>query len=231
MPNTLNSENTFSTSGEKSEVPNLRRSALIVDDERFVGGMLTTVLETHGYDAQAVSDALSAKEIITTFDPDIALLDIDLGDGPNGLELMTYIVRMHPEIAVVLMTGREAITQGLKLPEGVAFILKHKVTDTDALIEVMESTLRGHGSRNRHNPGAHSLTELSKNQLEVLKLIALGYSNARIAEARSITLSGAEQAVSRVIRQLGIEPSDDLSPRVEAARRYIAARGIPRPPK
>ena len=161
-------------------------------------------------------------------EPDVALLDVDLGDGPSGTELMALIVRTHPETAVLMMTQRAALGDKIALPEGVAFLLKSKITDPTALIEAIESTIRGQGEFVRHFASDTGLTGLTRIQLEVLRMLALGYSNARIAEERGITRSGAEQAVSSVLRALGIADSDSVVPRVEAVRRYIEARGVPR---
>lgn len=204
------------------------RRVLIVEDDKFVAGLLEQSLQNNGFSTAIAHSALQAKTVLASFEPDVALLDVDLGDGPSGTELMALIVRTHPETAVLMMTQRAALADKIALPEGVAFLLKSKITDPTALIEAIESTIRGQGEFVRHFASDTGLTGLTRIQLEVLRMLALGYSNARIAEERGITRSGAEQAVSSVLRSLGIADSDSVVPRVEAVRRYIEARGVPR---
>jgi DNA-binding NarL/FixJ family response regulator len=205
----------------------MARRVLVVEDATFVAGILTSALAARGFDARPAGDALGAKKLLVSFDPDIALLDIDLGDGPSGLELMTYIRRVHPAVAVVLMTDRSALAEGMRLPGGVAFLLKSQVSDPEEIVAVIDSAVRGLDPV-RHVHTDNPLAALSMSQREVLRLIALGYSNARIAQERGITLSGAEQAIGRVLRALGVDKVEEISPRVEAARRYILAAGVPR---
>lgn len=206
------------------------RRILIVEDDVFVAGLLAQSLQSHGFSTEQAHTALQAKALMAEFEPDVTLIDIELGDGPSGAELMTLIVRAHPETAVVMMTQREALADVVALPDGVGFLLKSKISDIEALVEAIESTIRGQGNATRHTSETSDLADLTRVQEEVLRLIALGYSNTRIAEIRGVTRSGAEQAVSSVLRALRISDSDGSVPRVEAARRYIAARGVPRQP-
>lgn len=203
------------------------RRTLIVEDDHFVAGLLQESLQRHGFETVIAHTALEAKTQLMINEVDVALVDVELGDGPSGKELMLFIVRAHPETAVIMMTQRAALADNLGLPEHVAFLLKSKITDPQQLISAIESTVRGQPTRNPKEPSA--LDHLTRAQDDVLRMIALGYSNARIAEERNITRSGAEQAVSNLLRTLGIKDSGDTVPRVEAARRYIAAKGLPKP--
>lgn len=203
------------------------RRILVVEDDVFVAGLLSESLQANGFTTAMAHTALEAKAVIADFEPDVTLIDIELGDGPSGAELMALIVRAHPEIAVVMMTQRAAFADGLRFPDGVGFLLKSKITEPTALVHAIESTIRGQGNTIRHVDEGRDLAELTRVQEEVLRMIALGYSNARIAEARGITQSGAEQAVSSVLKALRIKEGSGSVPRVEAARRYIASRGVP----
>lgn len=214
-----------------AEMPAMNpRRVLIVEDDVFVAGLLEQSLRSNGFETAIAHSAVKARAELETFEPDVALIDVELGDGPNGTELMSVIVRTHPETAVLMMTQRAAIAPGIELPEGVAFLLKSKITDAPALVEAIENTIRGLGHLARHSAEAGELAGLTRVQEEVLRMIALGYSNTRIAQERGVTRSGAEQAVSSVLRALNITDTEYSVPRVEAARRYIAARGVPKQP-
>lgn len=74
---------------------------------------------------------------------------------------------------------------------------------------------------------AHGIERLTASQLEVLQLIAMGYSNAEIARRRSQTLSGVEQLVTAMFRSLGLRGKAEVNPRVEAVRMYVRVAGVP----
>jgi DNA-binding NarL/FixJ family response regulator len=63
--------------------------------------------------------------------------------------------------------------------------------------------------------------------MEVLRLLASGYTNAEIARRRNKTLSSVEQLLKATFTKLGIQGTDELNPRIEAVRMFIRAAGIP----
>lgn len=204
-----------------------QRRVLVVEDDVFVAGLLEQSLQAQGFATETTHDAVCAKNALKDFEPDVALIDVDLGSGPSGDLLMTYITRAFPEVAVVMMTQQTALVEGLKLPSSVAFLDKGKISNPAELVNVIEATIRGQGHLTRHPVENTDLSSLTRTQLEVLKMIAMGYSNARIAEERGVTLSGAEQAVSSVLKALNISEADGRVPRVEAARKYFSVKGLP----
>lgn len=205
----------------------IQRHILIVEDDALVGGLLAESLTHRGFVAQSAVSAVDAKRVLRSADPDAALIDIDLGAGPSGLELLDFLTRTRPDIALILLTQRASLGDTAQLPDGVAFLRKSKISDIDYLVDVLEETLRGRDTAVRHSDDEGGIGSLTKTQREVLRLIALGHSNARIAEIRGTTLSGTEQAVGAVFKALGLSESDPIAPRVEAARRYIRAEGLP----
>lgn len=74
---------------------------------------------------------------------------------------------------------------------------------------------------------APGIERLTASQLEVLQLIAMGYSNAEIARRRSQTVSGVEQLVTAMFRSLGLRGKTEVNPRVEAVRMYVQLAGVP----
>ena len=60
---------------------------LIVDDEPLVRSLLTEVVKSLGYDAKSADSASDARKICQSFDADVAIIDVDLGPGPNGFDL------------------------------------------------------------------------------------------------------------------------------------------------
>lgn len=79
---------------------------LFVDDDQAWRLMVTTCLKEAGYQVLAVKDASEA--LLQTGDAKLGLiiLDLDLG-GENGLVLMKFLKRHHPNVPIILYTGMQ----------------------------------------------------------------------------------------------------------------------------
>lgn len=209
------------------------RRLVVVEDEPLVSSLLRQVLHQAGFEVRACGSALEAKSLVREFDPDGALIDINLGDGPSGLHLGHLLKRTHPHLGLVFLTKyrdpRVSSRHGIAVPKGSAFLAKDLVSDTTVLIEALESVLSGKSAPHRHPlaeaPGVASLT---RTQLEILRLAASGLTNAAIAKQRSTNERTVEQRLQSVYRTLGIPEDPDVNRRVEAVRQYIEAAGMPR---
>jgi CheY-like chemotaxis protein len=89
-PNTL-------TSGED-------RRVLIVDDEKTVSETLTKIFKSHGYQARAVHSAEEAVDVFAEWQPDLALLDVNL-PGMNGVDVAIVLRTSHPNCRILLFSG------------------------------------------------------------------------------------------------------------------------------
>lgn len=209
-----------------------QRRVLIVEDDGFFGSLLAGALTQEGFETQLAPSALAAKRQLKVFDPDVALVDIDLGHGSNGLDFIQMLSRTRPYIsAIVLSKHPDAASAGLsghQVPDGVAYLRKSLVHDTSALIEAINEAARGHAENLRHDRGAKgALDLLTRGQIDILHMMAMGLSNREIARKRGVSLSAVEQRVSEVFKALNIPQDDSLVRRVEAVRLYIAVCGVP----
>ena len=94
------------------------------------------------------------------------------------------------------------------------------------LVVAVESVLReDSASPDERSDGP--LSVLTATQLEFLRLVALGLTNAAIARVRSMRERTVEKRLQAIYTAMGIPVSGDLNPRVEAVRRYIQAAGLP----
>jgi DNA-binding NarL/FixJ family response regulator len=93
--------------------------------------------------------------------------------------------------------------------------------------DAIDAALRDRVGREfRDDKKTHPLSEVSRSQLEVLKLVALGRSNTEIAEARGTTVRAVENLVKRALEAAGITSTEGNS-RVLAARQFIKVAGLP----
>jgi DNA-binding NarL/FixJ family response regulator len=206
---------------------------LAVDDEPMVCVLLKETLESHGYEVLTATSAAEANRLSKEFDPDVALLDVDLGSGPDGIDLAASLKFSSPGLSVVFLTNvsepRIAGKSAKQLPAGSAYLLKSNMGDTDTLMQAIERTARGQSRQLRedlHN--SSSLKSLSNSQLQVLRLLAAGKSNEEISLIRGTTVRAVRLILVRAFKALGIPESGGSERRVMAAREYFKAAGIPR---
>ena len=205
------------------------RRLLVVDDEALVRTLLSDALSAAGFTVATAANAAEARTVVDSFDPDVAVIDIHLGSGPSGLHLGHALHRSNPEVGLVFLTKYHDRNAGgldaWDVPPGSAFLAKDRIADAHALTEAIESVLRGGSPPDDRSEGP--LSGLTTTQLEILRLAALGLTNAAIARNRKTQERTVEQRLQAIYAALGIPVNGDVNPRVEAVRRYIQAAGMP----
>lgn len=210
----------------------MERRVLLVEDQALMSALLCDALRGGGFTVRAESDANTALKAVEDFDPDAAVLDIDLGPGPSGFDVGRVLAQTHPEIAVLFLTDKpEAMSTPLdpqNLPPRAGFLLKRRVRDVDTLLNALESVLADEPelARQEYVPLV-SLRDLDDRQVMLLRMVAQGLTNSAIAARMGVSESSVERWLVALFRTLGISAHKGVNPRVEAARRYIAACGLP----
>jgi DNA-binding NarL/FixJ family response regulator len=212
--------------------PDFSRRVLVVEDEPLIQQLIRDVLHAAGFDARIESDAAAAVEAFDAFDPDALLVDIDLGTGPNGIEFAEAIRLRAPYLGIVFLTRvADPRLVGASFADddpNVAFLRKQDVDDRERIIEAMEAVLADAADESvRHDlTRERAFTDLTRTQLEVLRLVAAGASNTEIARQRGTSLRGAESLLRRTFAAADIDSTDPaLNARVMAARAFLDARG------
>ncbi|HUP86454.1 MAG TPA: response regulator transcription factor [Acidimicrobiales bacterium] len=85
---------------------------LVVEDDQSLRDLLSASLEREGWEVRAVPDAKTAEAAVDGFRPDVAILDIQLGDGPDGLTLAKRI-RQRSDLPFVFLTDRSGVDDRL----------------------------------------------------------------------------------------------------------------------
>ena len=208
------------------------RKVLVVEDDALLRSLIVSKLEADGFVVQATDSAATARKIADDFDPDVALLDIELGNGPTGIDLALILRKSQPEIALVFLTHipepRVVGIDNRKIPKNAAYLAKDRITDPTMLSDAIDAALRGKAGRDfRDDKRDYPLAELSRSQLAVLQMVALGMSNSEIAKERDTTVRAVENLVKRAFEAAGIDTEAGGNPRVNAAREYIRIAGLP----
>lgn len=203
-------------------------SVLIVDDDDFTRMALVAVVgsldyEVVGQGATVVQgmDAARASRI------DVALVDLDLGEGPTGIDLAHGLRGLQPDVGILILSSyadpRLIGRRSRPLPDGAEFLTKQELGDPQILGAAL-ARVRDMGRQLTASPrtSTHDLTE---SQIEIMRLISTGLSNAEIARRMWISEDGVNRAVTRLVKQLGLEVTKEKNPRVLIARAYADLAG------
>jgi len=207
--------------------------AIVVEDDDFTRLMISTSLKAQGIEVVAegsiASEALNQAKMLK---PDLALLDLHLGKGPTGLDLAIELRRDQPRMGIVILTSFEdprLLNPNLpELPFGAVYLNKKAVSEINVLMDAIRSSVdykswRVVPSVSENQKGA--VAKLTDVQLETLRLMAQGLSNAEIAKRRFVTEKSVETAIARLAKAMGLAADPSKNQRVHMARVYFRALG------
>lgn len=204
---------------------------MVVENEPLLRDLIAKALEQVGFQVTTAANAADARRVCRQIDPDAMIVDIELGPGPNGFDLVDAVLNDTPEIGIVYLTNlpdpRLVNRESTTLPKNAAYLHKSKLLSGEELIEALEAVLtESVPDLFRHNAGkTNEFASLSKRQLEVLQLLAKGQTNSQIAQARGTSVRAVEAMVSRIFELLNIDVNSGGNPRVEAASKYLQLSG------
>src|SRR6056297_3026 len=206
------------------------RRVLLVDDDALVRSLVGDLLQRSGFEVATCSDVTEARQLADEFDPDLAILDVNLGSGPTGVQLGYVIRKVHPGMAVMYLTRYPtALVTEPGLSEHIAesvVMAKDDVSDPDVVMAVVERALRGAREPGLPVGGADkAIQQLSRTQLQVLELLAQGLTNASIADLRNTSERAVEKHVKLIYEHLGLETQGAHNARVLAAKKFLEAMG------
>jgi two-component system response regulator (stage 0 sporulation protein F) len=101
---------------------------LIVGDQLCVQRLLTEELTLEGYYVASSGDAGSAKRRLSSFRPDVVILDLYL-DGPDGFALFEDIKRNYPNLSVIVLTAYNSYRDDPRLAEADGYVVKSIALD------------------------------------------------------------------------------------------------------
>ena len=210
---------------------------LVADDHGLLRAGLIALLnaETGMLVVGEAEDENSAVTMTVEKRPDIILMDISMPDG-GGIEATRRIKQLVPEAKVLIMTVhedkglvQEAIRAGAR-----GYILKRAIKSelVNAIHAVLRDELYLHPAmarllfnetlgRQKTEPGfvPEPFEPLTAREIEVLRLLARGYTNNQVAETLHLSVRTVEYHRSNVTAKLNLHSRSELM-------RYAEEKGL-----
>lgn len=195
----------------------------LCDDHAIVRGGLRRILEEE--DGMVVvgeaGSAAEAERLATSERPDVFVMDLGLPDA-SGIEATRRVLAVSPGTAVLVLTVHDDVAYLRRAFEaGAVGYLVKDAADID-LVQAVRTVASG-GQYVHHTLGAALLApesagarlggpggELSEREADVLRLVALGLTNAEIGEQLYVSVRTVETHRSHIHQKLGVRSRAEL---------------------
>jgi len=180
---------------------------LVVDDHPLLRQGVTAVLQDET-DVEVVAEASNGHEAVAAFEkhrPDITLMDLQMPEM-SGIDAIAEIRSRFPSARIIALTTYRGDVSALRaLRAGaVGYLLKSQV-----LVELTQAIRVVHAGGRRVPPeiaaelAAHlGEISLSEREIQVLRLVAQGNSNKRVAAELGVTEETIKAHMSSIIGKL-----------------------------
>ncbi|MCP4715662.1 MAG: sigma-54-dependent Fis family transcriptional regulator [Deltaproteobacteria bacterium] len=120
-------------------------SILVLDDEPHIRDLLRIRLESHGYDVVTASTGGEALEIARSTLLDLAVIDLKLEDGEDGLAVMEDLFLINPDLPVIILTAHGSISNAVEAMKRGAYCYLTKPYKSEELsLHVVKALERQH---------------------------------------------------------------------------------------
>lgn len=191
---------------------------VIADDHAVVRSALRMLLDAEPDFAVVAEagDADQAKRLVEQHRPDVLVLDLNMPGRPS-LEILPELRSEFPETSVVILTMQaEPAFAQTALQAGVRGYVLKEAADTE-LVQAVKAAASGDtylqpalGARIAQAGARISEEVLSERELEVLRLIALGFTNAEIADQLLIGVRTVEGHRANIQAKLDLHSRAEL---------------------
>jgi two-component system, NarL family, response regulator NreC len=199
-------------------------SVIIVDDHKLVTDCISLFLRSSP-EIEVCGVAHSASEamgLLEKVKPDVMLIDISMPDI-TGIEATKMVKSRFPEVKVLILSMHsdyenisDAIDAGADgyVPKDVASEeLVEAISALNAGKNFFHTTISDEIVKNysvKRNSYSSALPQLTKRELEVLKLFTEGYNNSEIAEKLFLSVRTIESHKNHILQKTNMKNSVEL---------------------
>ena len=207
-------------------------SVVVCDDHLLFLEALASELARFGQEVVSASDnPTDALRAVVNLAPDVCLVDLGLGSD-SGLSLANSVRSSSPGTAIILLTGADATEVWPAVESGAVDGAVSKICDIAVLVAAIQRVLNGDTavvegwSRPVLRPGVGRRSPhqvLTARESEIMRLLAAGASNQRIADQLGISRNTVRAHVHNLLNKLQVHS------RAKAVALAVGQDGIPAP--
>lgn len=198
---------------------------MIVDDQLISRRLFEMYVESseqyelvYTVESAAFADAFVLKTSI-----DLVLMDILMNDGSNGLDAALRIKKNCPGIKIIAVTSMPEVSWMNRAREIGIESFWYKESPRETILNVMDLTMAGECVYPDDAPkvslGLADSSEFTERELQVLRIMTTGASNAAIAEMLGISENTVKNHIRHMMEKTGYKSRTELA--IEARVRGI----------
>lgn len=206
-----------------------RIKVLLVDDHTIVRDSIAVML-AQVHDIQVVGSLSSGEELISKMrdlNPDVVVMDIKM-KGISGIEATRWVKERNNNVKVILLSmevKKELVAAGIQsgidgylpkdvekstLIEAIRVVSKGEKYFNEAITSLVFEDFYKREVSARQAKQYLQLTDLSKREMEVLQLIALGKADKEVAEQLFISTKTVNTHKMNILNKLGLKNTAEL---------------------
>lgn len=216
---------TTQSSHGTSMMKNSKIRVLIADDHAILRSGLRMLIDAQT-DMVVVGEAQDGNEAVAITlktSPDVVILDVTMPER-GGLQAIHDVLKRSPGTRILLLTMHEEVAYlRTALASGASGYVLKKSVDADLLSAIravykgrtyidseLASELIEHTLPQHSRSGSKTSEVLSERELQVLKLVAEGFSSREIAQQIFVSVKTIETYRSRFAEKLGLHSRADI---------------------
>lgn len=220
----------------------MNERVLIVIDDVFEMSTLVAALRLHEIDVigEARSEGV-ALNLFRRLQPDVIILDMQIA-GISSVSIAINMRKINPSVGIVILNScldlRLLGETNNDIPVGAKILVKKSISDLTVLCSAISESITSakdkenvmwiNGNNVVEERGVLTLMpHLTKTQVEVLRLVVSGMTNAQIGRTRYVSEKSVEQVISRVAQELNVQPDTNMNMRVQLVGEYYRWLGAP----
>jgi DNA-binding NarL/FixJ family response regulator len=209
----MNDEPTFPKPTHESKIPSVR--LLLVDDHPVVRAGLRAMFSSQANmvvvgEASSANEAIQATEVLQ---PDVVVMDLQLGAGGDGISATRAIVASNIPSQVLILTTYDTDLDIARAVEAGALGYLMKDAPPDQIYRAVlavangETVLSGPVATRvlRAMRGGTPVNAPTARELEILELIARGFSNREIARTLFVSEATIKTHLVHIYTKLGVD--------------------------
>lgn len=204
---------------------------LIVDDHKIIRDGIRALLRS-SENIQIVGECSDGSEVVDALkdleNVDIVLMDINM-PKMNGIDATSVVLNEFPEVKVVALTmyNEESYISRMLTQGAVGYILKNtgkqelvdalqKISEggnyfSEEVTEQMMSRFMGSKKKEEHEePSENAIESLTTREKEVLRLIAMEYTNHEIGSELDVSTRTIDSHRRNLLQKLGVKNTAGL---------------------
>lgn len=190
---------------------------LIVEDDPMAQKLLESFVENDS--AYQVIGSITSAGFAETYcikhQVDLILMDVCTALGVSGLEVATKIKKSYPHIKIIIITSQPECDFINRAKAGGVDSFWYKISDEKDILDLMNRTMAGESIYPDCTPklqiGYAWNTEFTPRQLEVLRELTSGDTNAEIGARLGISANTVRDYIQQMLEMTGLQNRTSLA--------------------